>query len=105
MAYETSAGKGGASTPSAPKAAGSKAGAQTPIGASALATEMSDEFKLQLRKQIKSLKKTTGKLKVGIKDLQAGRSDIVSDEQPTSYSKKGQAGGAARARHNINSGE
>ena len=55
MAYETSAGKGGASTPSAPKAAGSKAGAQTPIGASALATEMSDEFKLQLRKQIKSL--------------------------------------------------
>jgi hypothetical protein len=91
MAYKTSGGRAGAATPSAPKAAGSKTVAQTPIGASALATEMSDEFKLQLRKQIKSLKKTTGKLKVGIKDLQAGRSDIVSDEQPTSYSKQEKA--------------
>ena len=88
MAYgKTSSTKSGAAKAPAP----AKTGAQTKAPTPAITTEMTDEFKLQLRKEIKSLKKTTGKLKVGIKDIQVGRSDIVSEELPSSYTKQEKA--------------
>tara|TARA_R100000008_G_scaffold29396_1_gene16208 strand:+ start:2660 stop:4390 length:1731 start_codon:yes stop_codon:yes gene_type:complete len=49
---------------------------------------MTNAFKLELRKRIKELKKSTGKLKFSIKDFNEGKSNITNNASPVTYSKQ-----------------